>query len=61
MLEDSTTYSEDEHRMIPVADIGRMRNRGWQIVRGYGKDVLMSKPESDLTDDERQQQQARGG
>ena len=52
-----------EHRMIATVDLGRFRDRGWQMVRSLGKDVLVSKPTSDLTDDERQwqQQRARGG
>ena len=50
-------------RLVPVVDLGKFRDRGWIIVRGYGKDVMMSKPESELTDDELQhrQKRARGG
>jgi len=48
-------------RLVPVVDLGKFRDRGWIIVRGYGKDVMMSKPESELTDDELRQKRARGG
>ncbi len=52
-----------EHRMIATVDLSRFRDRGWQMVRSLGKDVLVSKPTSDLTDDETevQQRKVRGG
>ena len=53
----------DEHRMIATVDLSRFRDRGWRFVRSLGKDVLVSKPTSKLTDDEIevQHKKARGG
>ena len=42
-----------EHRMIATVDLSRFRDRGWQLVRSFGKDVMVSKPTTNLTDDER--------
>ncbi len=55
--------AETSHRMVAIVDLARFRDRGWQAVRFLGtppKDVLMSKPTAELTDDERERQQQRG-
>ena len=55
---------ETSHRMVAIVDLARFRERGWQAVRFLGtppKDVLMSKPTVELTDDERKQSRTRGG
>ncbi len=55
---------ETAHTMVPIVDLARFRERGWQAVRFLGtppKDVLMSKATAELTDDEREQRRMRGG
>lgn len=46
-------------RLVPVADVGTFLKRGWVIERAIVRDSLMSKAESDLTDDEREAQSGR--
>ena len=55
--------SATAYRMVPIVDLARYRDRGWQVVRVLKRDALMSKMIVDLTDAEieYQQQRARGG
>lgn len=43
-------------RMIAIADVGSFTANGWIVTRSLGKDVMVAKPERDLTDDEREAQ-----